>query len=230
MTSILVAEDVPQITRFLEKGLRAEGYSTHAVADGSVALDLASHGRFDLMLLDLGLPGMDGFTVLIELRRRQVSMPVIVLTARDAPDDVVAGLEGGADDYMSKPFRLAELLARIRLRLRDVSFEDVLVLAQGDLRLDLRTHQASVRDRTVTLSPREFGLLQTLMRHPDLVLSREQLLNDVWGFSHDTQSNVVDVYVRYLRRKVGHDRIRTHRGWGYQLVTTPGRPGVPTTT
>ena len=229
MNRILIAEDEPGIVRFLEKGLRAQGYATACASDGDLALELAQTGEFDLMLLDLGMPGRDGFAVLTELRRRRVRLPVIVLTARKAPDDVVAGLDGGADDYMTKPFRLAELLARVRLRLRAEPAREVFVLRVGDLSLDLRTRQAQADGAVIDLSAREFALAEVLMRHPGQVLSREQLLSHVWGYDYDPGSNVVDVYVRYLRNKIGPERIATVRGAGYRLVQPAqppaGRPG-----
>lgn len=218
MNRILIAEDEPGIVRFLEKGLRAEGYATASASDGELALQLAQTGEFDLLLLDLGLPGRDGFAVLTELRRRRARLPVIVLTARSATDDVVAGLDGGADDYMSKPFRLAELLARVRLRLRAEPAREVFVLRVGDLSLDLRTRQAQVDGKLIDLSAREFALAEMLMRHPGQVLSREQLLSHVWGYDYDPCSNVVEVYIRYLRNKIGSERIATLRGAGYRLV------------
>jgi DNA-binding response OmpR family regulator len=141
-----------------------------------------------------------------------------VLTARDGVQDTVAGLEGGADDYMAKPFRFEELLARVRLRLAGARQGEVTVLTAGDLSLDLRTRRASVRGRTVDLSAREFALAETFLRHPGQVLAREQLLSSVWGYDFDPGSNVVDVYVRYLRRKLGADRIETVRGMGYRLA------------
>jgi len=218
MKRILIAEDEPRIVRFLVKGLTAQGYVTSSVDDGDLALQLAQTGEFDLMLLDLGLPGRDGFSVLTELRRCRSTLPVIVLTARNAPDDIVAGLDGGADDYMSKPFRLAELLARVRLRLRSEHAREVFVLRHGDLSLDLRTRQAHVDGKIVDLSAREFALAEMFLRHPGHVLSREQLLSHVWGYDYDPSSNVVDVYVRYLRHKIGFDRIVTVRGAGYRLT------------
>jgi DNA-binding response OmpR family regulator len=221
MNRILIAEDEPGIVRFLEKGLRAEGYVTASASEGDLALQLAQTGEFDLMLLDLGLPGRDGFAILTELRRRRARLPVIVLTARNATDDIVAGLDGGADDYMSKPFRLAELLARVRLRLRAEPAREVFVLRVGDLSLDLRTRQAQVGGKLIDLSAREFALAEMLMRHPGQVLSREQLLSHVWGYDYDPGSNVVEVYIRYLRNKIGPERIATLRGAGYRLVQPP---------
>ena len=221
MTRILIAEDDPHIVRFLVKGLQAEGYATTAVEDGDQALRLARSGAFDLMLLDLGLPRRDGLRVLGEMRRARVSMPVIVVTARGSSEDIVTGLDSGADDYLSKPFRLAELLARVRARLRPAPAQESAALRNGDLVLDLLTRQAQVGSRTVDLSAREFALAEVFLRHPGQVLSREQLLSHVWGYDYDPGSNVVEVYVRYLRNKIGPDRIATIRGAGYRLVQEP---------
>lgn len=221
MSRILIAEDEPHIVRFLAKGLHAQGYSTASAPDGESALHMARTGEFDLMLLDLGLPKLDGSGVLAELRRQHVRLPIIVLTARSSSDDIVASLDGGADDYLTKPFRLAELLARVRARLRPACAREQFVLTHGDLALDLRTRQAQVGRRTIDLSAREFSLLEVFLRHPGQVLSREQLLSHVWDYDYDPSSNVVDVYVRYLRNKIGPDRIATMRGAGYRLLREP---------
>ncbi|WP_261565129.1 response regulator transcription factor [Frankia gtarii] len=216
---VLIAEDERRITSFVEKGLRANGLVPVCVPDGASALAVAMSGEVDLLVLDLGLPDMDGFTVLRRLREAGLTLPVVVLTARDGVRDTVAALEGGADDYMSKPFRFEELLARIRLRLRlrvDRGPEPT-VLRAGDLALDLRTRRADVDGRTVDLTAREFVLMETFLRHPGHVLAREQLLSAVWGYDYDPGSNIVDVYVGYLRRKVGAERISTVRGMGYRL-------------
>ncbi|MET7338601.1 response regulator transcription factor [Nonomuraea sp. NPDC005650] len=219
MNRILIAEDEARIASFVEKGLRTNGFVTAVVGDGVAAYDLACAGGFDLLILDIGLPLSDGFTVLRRLRQSMVTIPVIILTARDSVSDTVAGLEGGADDYIAKPFAFEELLARVRLRLRLRADRtpEVTVLRVSDLSLDLRTRRAYVRDRTVDLSTREFALAEIFCRHPDQVLTREQLLSHVWGFDFDPGSNVVDVYVRYLRRKIGADRIETVRGTGYRM-------------
>jgi DNA-binding response OmpR family regulator len=217
VTRILIAEDEERIVSFLEKGLQASGYTTLSVGTGPDALALARDDSFDLMILDLGLPGLDGHEVLRGLRARGDRLPVLVLTARDGVNDTVRGLEGGADDYMTKPFRFEELLARVRLRLRDEPALESTVLRGGPVTLDLRSRRASVGDRTVELTAREFSLLETFLRHTDQVLSREQLLSGVWGYDFDPGSNVVDVYVRYLRRKLGDDAITTVRGMGYVL-------------
>ncbi|MGW0162284.1 response regulator transcription factor [Mycobacterium sp. NPDC003323] len=221
MARVLIAEDEPRISSFVEKGLSANGFAVTVVADGLSAYDHAVTGGFDLMILDIGLPEMDGFAVLRKLRRHSCTIPVIVLTARDSVQDTVAGLEGGADDYMPKPFRFEELLARVRLRLSSSRSTELTVLAYGGLQLDLRTRRADVAGRTVDLSAREFALAETFLRHPGQVLSREQLLSHVWGYDFDPNSNVVDVYVRYLRRKLGADRFVTLRGMGYRLENVP---------
>jgi len=218
MNRILIVEDEPGIASFLQKGLRAEGFSTMVAEDGLSAAAIARDDAFDLVILDLGLPGKTGQEVLREMRSRGERMPVVILTARNSEQDTVAGFEGGADDYVTKPFSFQELLARVRARLRDIPTADATVVEAGDLILDLRTRKLRVEGREVDLSAREFALAETLMRHPGQVLSREQLLSRVWGYDFDPGSNVVDVYVGYLRRKLGDDAIETVRGIGYRFV------------
>ncbi|MEU3300586.1 response regulator transcription factor [Streptomyces sp. NPDC006678] len=218
MNRILIAEDEERIASFVRKGLRANGFTTTVAADGDTALGHAVTGGFDLMVLDIGLPGRDGFTVLRELREARVTLPVIVLTARDSVRDTVAGLEGGADDWMTKPFRFEELLARVRLRLRTAArAPEVTMLRSGDIGLDLRTRRARSAGRTVDLTAREFVLLELFLRHPGQVLSREQILSHVWGYDFDPGSNIVDVYVRALRKKLGAECLETVRGMGYRM-------------
>lgn len=217
VSRILIAEDEERIAAFVEKGLRRSGYVTRVVADGVSAYEHARGRDFDLLILDLGLPGDDGLTVLRKLRKARIALPVVILTARDSVSDIVAGLESGADDYMVKPFAFDELLARVRLRLRREEPAENFLLRVGDLILDLRTRRAQVGERVSDLSAREFALAEILMRNPDRVLSREQLLSQVWGFDYDPGSNIVDVYIRYLRRKIGADRVQTVRGVGYRL-------------
>lgn len=218
MNRILIVEDEERIASFVEKGLRAGGFTTTVVGDGDAAYEYALTGGFDLVVLDIGLPGRDGFTVLRELREARVTVPVIVLTARDSVRDTVAGLEGGADDWMTKPFRFEELLARVRLRLRTAArAPEVTVLRSGALSLDLRTRRARSGERTVDLTAREFVLLELFLRHPGQVLSREQILSHVWGYDFDPGSNIVDVYVRALRKKLGPAQVETVRGMGYRL-------------
>jgi len=217
---ILIVEDEERIASFVAKGLAADGHRTTAVADGRQGLDHALSGDFDLMVLDIGLPGIDGFEVLDQLRSQGSRLPVIVLTARDSVTDTVSALEGGADDYMPKPFRFAELLARIRLRLRqgtDSPAGREEVLEAGGVRLDVRTRRATIGPRELELSAREFALAETLMLNAGQVLSREQLLDKVWGFDFDPGSNVVDVYIGYLRKKFGAQSIATVRGMGYRF-------------
>ncbi|AQT78682.1 DNA-binding response regulator [Mycolicibacterium litorale] len=221
MARILIAEDEPRISSFINKGLSANGFAVSVVSDGITAFDYASTGEFDMMILDIGLPGMDGFEVLRKMRAANNPLPVIILTARDSVQDTVSGLEGGADDYMAKPFRFEELLARIRVRLNTERTPEPTVLSYGGLALDLRTRRARVGGREIDLSAREFALAETFLRHPGQVLSREQLLSHVWGYDFDPGSNVVDVYVRYLRRKLGADRFITLRGMGYRLDEVP---------
>jgi len=213
MTTILIAEDEPRISSFLAKGLGANGYAPMVVGTGADAVEFAERYPFDLLLLDIGLPGIDGFEVLRRVRERDAVTPIIMLTARTGVEDIVAGLDGGANDYLPKPFRVDELLARIRSSLRDAST----VLSHGDLSLDLRARTATVAGSTVELSAREFALAEEFLRHPAEPLSREHLRSRVWGFDFDPGSNVVDVYVRYLREKLGANRIESVRGVGYRL-------------
>jgi DNA-binding response OmpR family regulator len=217
MTRILLAEDEPRIAAFIEKGLRANGFTTLVAATGPEAVAMARDADFDLLILDLGLPGLDGQLVLREIRRRGELLPVIILTARTAVSETVEGLDGGADDYVTKPFRFEELLARVRARLRDSPDSEPTMLRAGDVVLDLRARRVTVGRRSVELTAREFTLAETLLRHPDQVLSREQLLSHVWGYDFDPGSNIVDVYVGYLRRKLGDDVIETVCGMGYRL-------------
>ncbi|MFT3877378.1 MAG: response regulator transcription factor [Propioniciclava sp.] len=219
MTRILLAEDEPRIAEFVHRGLTASGFVVDVVHDGPAALAHAARGEHDLMVLDLGLPGLDGMAVLAELRRSGSAMPVIILSARDTVADTVAGLKGGADDYLRKPFAFEELLARVRLRLRGgtgLPAEDP-ELTAGGITLNLLTRRLLVNGRWIDLTAREFALAEYLMRHPDQVVSREQLLSGVWGLDFSPGTNVVNVYIRYLRAKVGEDRIETVRGAGYRF-------------
>jgi DNA-binding response OmpR family regulator len=219
MNRILIAEDEPRLAAFLEKGLKANGYTTTTVGDGVNASIMASDKDFDLLVLDLGLPGKDGFEVLQDVREAGQRLPVIILSARDDVSDKVSGLEHGADDYVTKPFRFEELLARVRVRLRGEGTAETTVLQAGELSLDLRTRRATLDERSIELSAREFTMLEVFLRHAGQVLSREQLLSHVWGYDYDPGSNVVDVYVGYLRKKLGRERIQTVRGMGYSLTT-----------
>jgi DNA-binding response OmpR family regulator len=218
VSRILIAEDEARIASFVQKGLGAAGFAVSVATDGPAALADARSGQFDLMILDIGLPGRDGFDILQALRGEGNPIAVIVLTARDSAADTLRGLEGGANDYMSKPFRFDELLARVRLRLKDGQSGPIESLHVRGLELDLLTRRISVHGSVHDLSAREFALAEELMRHPGQVLSHEQLLSRVWGLDFDPGSNVVGVYVRYLRAKIGADRIETVRGMGYRLV------------
>ncbi|GAA1336758.1 response regulator transcription factor [Kocuria palustris] len=219
MANILIAEDEERISRFIQKGLRASGYETAVVEDGVEALDLASTGVYDLLVLDVGLPGLDGFQVLADLRAGGSGMPVIMCTARDSVEDTVQGLDSGADDYLAKPFRFAELLARVKARLRQTgSAGDDGRLTAGSLTLDISRRCAFVHDQEIALSAREFSMAQVLLENTGQVLTRDLLLNKVWGYDFAGSSNVVDVYVRYLRNKLGPERIITVRGAGYRLA------------
>ncbi|WP_150237050.1 response regulator transcription factor [Nocardiopsis quinghaiensis] len=218
MSRILIVEDEERIASFVRKGLDASGFTTTVVGTGAEAVDYAVTGGFDLVLLDLGLPDTDGFDVLRRVRSLGVDVPVVILTARDGVRDTVTGLEIGADDYVTKPFRFEELLARVRLRMRAERPADLTVLRTGGLALDLRTRRVAVEGVSVDLTAREFALMELLMRHPGQVLTRQQMLSHVWGYDYDPGSNVVDVFVRALRRKVGTERIVTVRGMGYRLT------------
>lgn len=218
MRRILIAEDDSRIADFVEKGLRAAGYSCMAVDDGASALLLARSGEFDMLILDIGLPTLSGFEVLERLRGEGSKTPVIVLTASDSVTDTVYGLESGANDYMTKPFQFAELLARVRLRLTDDGDSTpVMTLSHADMELDLRSRRVRCGDQGADLTSREFSLLEVFLRHPRQVLTREQLISHAWDMDFDPASNVVDVYVRALRAKIGAERLETVRGAGYRL-------------
>jgi DNA-binding response OmpR family regulator len=216
MPRVLIAEDDHLISSFVAKGLQANGFSTLIVDDGEEAERLGLTDEFDLLILDMGLPDRDGLHVLQELRARGKTLPILVLTGR-SERDVVMCLEAGADDYMHKPFRFEELLARVKTRLRSTGTVQENTLTVGDLRLDLRTRRVTNRDVMIDVTAREFALLELLMRHPDQVLSREQILSHVWGYFFDPTSNVVNVYISGLRRKLGDDVIETVRGLGYRI-------------
>ncbi len=218
MNRILIVEDEIHISNPVEKGLRSQGFSTAVAPDGSTAIDLARDADFDLVLLDIGLPDLDGWDVLSALRDRGEQLPIIILTARDDVRDKVAGLEGGANDYVTKPFSFQELLARIRLRLRENSIapeKEEQILQVGNIRLNLHKHQVFIDDRIVELPAREFTLLETLMKNQGCAVSRDRLLQEVWGYDYDPGTNVVDVYIGYLRKKLGTNSISTIRGIGY---------------
>jgi DNA-binding response OmpR family regulator len=219
---ILIAEDEWGIADFLARALQSEGFTSKVASDGETAQALALSGDFDLMLLDVMLPRRNGLDVLAAVRRERPELPVVLLTALGQKQDVVAGLDLGADDYITKPFDLDELLARVRAQLRRPAQRDPTRLEVGDIELDLRTREVRRRGHDVRLTTREFELLVYLMRHPNQVLSREQILNAVWGYDFDPGTNVLSVYVNYLRRKLDVDGtpapIETVRSAGIRLA------------
>ena len=221
MSRILIAEDDNGIAEFIARGLESAGYSCDVTDNGPVAFGMARSGAYQLMILDLGLPNMDGTDILEQLRSLGTTLPIIVLTARTALEDRLRTLEGGANDYMPNPFQFAELLARVRLRLAesnpDMNGANSTQIHHNGMVLDLRAHRVLIDDKWRDLSRRELGLLETLMRHPRQILSRSQLLSQVWGMDFDPGSNVVDVYIRSLRKKIGADKVETVRGSGYRL-------------
>ena len=218
---VLVVEDEPRMSALLERGFREEGYAVDVAFDGPDGLWLATENAYDAIVLDIMVPGLDGFEVCRRLRAADRWAPVLLLTARDAVEDRVRGLDAGADDYLTKPFSFAELAARVRALVRRRSDTRPAVLAVGDLRLDPALHRAWRGDVEVSLSPKEMALLEMLMRHPGEVVTRSQILDHVWDFAYDGTSNVVDQYIGYVRKKVDrpfdrHD-IETVRGVGYRL-------------
>jgi two-component system, OmpR family, response regulator len=218
---VLVVEDEIKMARLLERGLGEEGYAVDVAGDGAEALWLAAENPYDIILLDLMLPDADGIETCRQLRERGIWAPVMMVTARDGIEDHVMGLDGGADDYITKPFSFVELLARIRALLRRPALERPAVLSVGDLRLDPATRQVWRGTTEVEVTTKEFALLEYFMRNPEQVLSRSRLIEHVWDFAYDGDSNVVDVYVRYLREKIdrpfGKDSLQTVRGAGYRL-------------
>jgi len=220
LQKILLVEDEASIARFVELELGHEGYEVVKAEDGREGLRLAGEGGFDLVLLDVMLPGINGLEVLRRLRKDS-DVPVILLTARDAVMDKVSGLDMGADDYVTKPFSIEELLARIRALLRKQGRQGSAPMALGPLEMDVARHTVTVEGQPVELTGREFSLLQALMENPGIVLSRETLMDRVWGYDFVGETNLVDVYIRYLRAKIGEktDRrlIQTVRGVGYVL-------------
>jgi len=216
--AILVIEDEERIAWFLVRGLATHGYPVEHVATGAQALARLSRGGTDLVVLDLALPDIDGLDILRRLREENRPVPVIILTARSDVDDLVRGLDLGADDYLTKPFAFDELLARVRARLRaQPSEEQPPPLHAGNIMLDVVKRQATVEGEVVDLPAREFALLELFLRHPGQVLPRERLLAEVWGSDEEPASNIVEVYVGYLRRKLGEGYVETVRGVGYRF-------------
>jgi two-component system, OmpR family, response regulator QseB len=217
VVKLLIVEDEERVASFIEKGLRAHGYSVEWVREGREALQRGIHEDISLVILDLGLPDVDGLEVLEGLREHGATVPVLILSARGRVDDRVKGLNLGADDYLGKPFAFEELLARIRANLRPQAAVLPRVLRVGGIRVDMLRREVTVDGRTVNLSSREFSLLKAFVGHPRQVLSRQELLSMAWGMDFDPGSNLVDVYVGYLRRKLGEPVIETIRGAGYRL-------------
>ncbi|MBN2084227.1 MAG: response regulator transcription factor [Anaerolineales bacterium] len=220
-SKILIVEDEEQIASFLRRGLSYEGYEVETAADGASALAKARDARPDLVVLDLMLPGMDGLEVCRRLRTAHSSLPILILTARDSVSDRVQGLDAGSDDYMVKPFALAELLARVRALLRRAGPGEPEILQFADLRLDTGTRQVFRAETRIELTSKEFDLLELFLRHPKQVLTRETIYDRVWGYDFGGESNIIEVYIRYLRQKLeadGRSRLLfTVRGVGYVL-------------
>jgi len=222
---VLVVEDEIKMASLIRRGLREEGLAADVAVKGEDALWMAQSTDYDAIVLDVMLPGIDGFETCRRLRGDGVWSPVLMLTARDGVEDRVAGLDGGADDYLTKPFSFAELVARLRALSRRGAIDKPPVLESGDLRLDPATRQVWRGEAEIALSTKEFALLETFMRRPGEVLSRYQLLEHAWDYAYENRSNVIDVYVRYLREKVdrpfGIRSIETVRGAGYRLRSDP---------
>jgi DNA-binding response OmpR family regulator len=218
---VLIVEDDPAIARFLERGLAAHGHQALTADNGQDGVLMAADESVDFVLLDIMLPGMDGQEVLRRIRARRPGVPVLMLTARDEVRDKVSALDGGADDYLTKPFDLEELLARMRALVRRADQPEASKIEVGDLKMDLRSHRVWRGEKSVELSSREFALLEYFVRHPGQVLSRQQILSAVWDYAFDPGSNIVDVYVSYLRNKLdrrgGPSLISTVRGAGYRF-------------
>lgn len=219
---ILLIEDEPQIAGFISRGLRREGYNVVETFDGETGLDLAFGELPDIIILDIMLPGIDGLTVCRQIREGGLQTPILMLTAKDAIPDRVAGLEAGADDYLVKPFAVEELLARVRaLGRRKAPIESDAPLHFADLTLNPSTRMAQRGDRYIELTAKEYELLELFMRHPNQVLTRDQIYNRIWGYDFGGESNIIEVYIRYLRSKLEQDNeprlLHTIRGVGYAL-------------
>jgi two-component system OmpR family response regulator len=214
---VLVVEDEAKLARLLQRGLRRKGMGADVASDGERALVLATAIDYDVILLDVMLPGVDGFEVCQRLREQRVWSPTLMLTARDTVEDRVCGLDSGADDYLAKPFSFDELFARIRALTRRGAPQRPTILEASGLRLDPASHRVWRRGTEVSLTAREFALLEVFMHHPGEVLSRFELLEHVWDGAYENRSNIIEVYVGYLREKLDRDTIETVRGAGYRL-------------
>lgn len=222
---ILVVEDEKKVASFLKKGLEEEHYAVDTAFDGEEGLDLAHINEYDLIILDIMLPKLDGMEVLRRIRANGSSLPIIMLTAKDSTDEIICGLDSGSDDYLTKPFSFAELLARVRALLRRGIKEKTDLLRVGDLSLSISTHQVKRGEKKIELTPKEYTLLEYFMRNPNRVLTRTLIAEHVWDYYFDSSTNVVDVYVNYLRKKIdrGFEKklIHTIRGSGYMMKDEP---------
>ncbi len=224
MQRILVVEDEEKVARFIQRGLEAEKFQVRVAQDGKKGEQEARSGSFDLVILDVLLPGKNGFEILHSLRQEKVDIPILMLTARSATEDIVQGLDRGADDYLTKPFSFEELLARIRSLLRR-NKQASTVLSVADLNLDTVSHKATRDQTSIGLTSREYALLEFLMRNPSTLFSRSQLVKEVWGYNFDTGTNIIDVYINHLRKKIDSGLsvklLHTIRGKGYTLSEDP---------
>ncbi len=218
---VLVVEDEKKVASFIKRGLEEEGFSVDVAYDGEEGLDMAANNPYDVILMDLMLPKKDGLSVIRELRERDIATPVLCLTAKDAVEDIVEGLETGSDDYLTKPFAFGELLARVKALLRRTSKDRGAEIYFADLRLDPVSHKVWRADKEIDLTAKEYGLLEYFMRSPNEVLTRAMIAEHVWDYTFDSFTNIIDVYVNYLRKKVDRDYdtklIHTVRGVGYVL-------------
>lgn len=216
---ILVVEDEKKVSSFIKRGLEEEKYEVDTALDGEEGLKAAIETNYDLIVLDWMLPKKDGLTLVRELREKKASTPVLMLTAKDSLEDIIAGLDSGSDDYLTKPFAFAELLARVRALLRRSEMDKGAELRFADLRLDPVTHKVWRKDKEIDLTAKEYGLLEYFMRNPNQVLTRTMIADHVWDYTFDTFTNIIDVYVNYLRKKIDRDEekklIHTVRGVGY---------------
>ena len=223
---VLVVEDNPRIAGFLQQALEEEGYAVTVASDGNHAFERAAGEEFDAAVVDVMLPGRDGITLVRDLRDSTISFPVLLLTARDQTEDKIAGLDAGADDYLTKPFDVLELTARLRALLRRTGSSSAALLVAGEIALDPATREVRRRGEPVSLTPKEYALLEFLLRHPDRPLSRASIMEHVWGIRFDPGTNVVDVFINALRKKLDPERktIQTVRGFGY-MIRSEAEPG-----
>lgn len=218
---ILVVEDEHRIANTIKKGLEQEKYAVDVVYDGETGFDLASSEQYDVIVLDLMLPGMNGLQICKQLRQKQIHTPILILTAKGQVSDKVDGLDSGADDYLTKPFSFAELVARIRALVRRPQHTLNSKIIVADLTLDTTTYQVTWQDKQIKLSNKEFSLLEYLMRHPNMVLTKDQIIGHVWNYDADILPNTVEVNIRNLRHKIGPNLIQTRRGFGYKICLNP---------